>query len=506
MSLNSQHPAYQTLHPDWTLMQDTYAGEGEIKLKGELYLPPTPAQIIDGMTVGQNGRINYDRYKQRAVFWDYVADAVESLVGLLHQKPSTIEVPKGMESFFKSASREGENLQQLLRRINAHQLVSGRVGLLVDLPETPDPSNPMPYIALYNAQTIINWDDSNDGDNRNKVSLVVLDETSNERIDNFAWKKVQKYRVLQVRAFADLAGEDPTDSEVEDPIITPIYESGLFRFTNGAAFDQSKMSAPMIRGTTLPKIPFVFINSKDIIATPDNPPLLGLARLCLAIYRGEADYRQSLFMQGQDTLVIIGGSPEPSEPTGVDSPLRVGAGAKIDVNLGGDAKYIGVSSTGLPEQRTSLENDKISASTKAGQLVSPQAGKQESGDALHTRISAQTATLQQIALTGAAGLEQALRVCAEWMGLNPDEVKVIANTEFVDHFMTSKDLSDLMDARAKGAPVSLQSIHSTMIARGMTDKTFEEELAQVIKEKALAGAEPPVVTLPVTPSTKNPSV
>lgn len=501
--INSQHPAYQALHSDWTLMQDTYAGEGEIKGKGDLYLPPTPSQLIDGMQKAQIGYKNYERYKQRAVFWDYVSDAVESLVGLLHQKPSTIEVPKGMETLLTNASREGENLQQLLRRINAHQLVSGRTGLLVDMPESPDPSNPIPYLALYNAQTIINWNDSDDGNNRNKVNLVVLDETSDEQTNDFAWQKIEKYRVLQVRA--DIAKE-PAEGEAKAVVAAPAYKSGLFRLGDGETFNADLMTTPMLRGKTLDYIPFVFINSKDIIATPDNPPLLGLARLCLAIYRGEADYRQSLFMQGQDTLVIVGGSPEPAETTGVETPIRVGAGAKIDVNLGGDAKYIGVSSTGLPEQRISLENDKISASTKAGQLVSPQAGKQESGDALHTRISAQTATLQQIALTGAAGLQQALRICAEWMGLNPEEVKVIANTEFVDHFMTSKDLSDLMDARAKGAPVSLQSIHSTMVARGMTDKTFEEELAQVIKEKALAGAEPPVVTPPVTAPTKNPSV
>ncbi|MBD4208505.1 hypothetical protein GUH47_21445, partial [Xanthomonas citri pv. citri] len=48
---------------------------------------------------------------------------------------------------------------------------------------------------------------------------------------------------------------------------------------------------PTIRGKTLNRIPFVFINSKDIVARPDDPPLLGLVNLALAIYRGDADYR-----------------------------------------------------------------------------------------------------------------------------------------------------------------------------------------------------------------------
>jgi hypothetical protein len=229
--------------------------------------------------------------------------------------------------------------------------------------------------------------------------------------------------------------------------------------------------------------------------------LIGLARICLAIYRGEADYRQSLFMQGQDTLVIIGGTPinDPSDPRNGegDTARRVGAGATIDVNVGGDAKYIGVGGEGLAEQRSSLENDKQAAASKAGQLISPAAGKQESGDALTTRVSAQTASLTTIAKTGAAALEAILKQIARWMGLNEAEVIVEANTEFLDQLMTFKDLSDAMDARMKGAPTSLKSIHDNMLARGMTEMTFEEEIAQILIEKSMPGAqpvEPPSVT------------
>lgn len=501
-SLNIKHPDYTAMLPDWQLMADAYAGERAVKAKGELYLPATPSMVLDGMkTHSSVGMLAYERYKLRAVFWDFVSEAVERLVGMLHQKPANVKIPKAMEPLLKKASRQDESLQQLLRRINEQQLVYGRLGLLADLPDVVSVvSDTLPYIALYQAIAVANWDVSHDGVGMDVTKMVVLDETTPEITSDFSWRQVIKYRVVRLNPvvtegnFNENASTGPAG----------VYQTGIFRFSDNEHYGIDGMFTPMYKGKVLNQIPFEFVNSRDTLATPDRAPLLGLARLCFAIYRGEADYRQSLFMQGQDTLVIVGGAPQ-SDPTLADSAgaaTRVGAGATIEVNLGGDAKYIGVSATGLPEQRSALENDKASASAKAGQLMSPQAGKQESGDALTTRVSAQTANLAQVAHTGAAALEKMLKHIAVWMSLDPDEVSVEANTEFLDHLMTCKDLSDLMDARMKGSPMSLKTIHDNMVARGMTDLTFDEEIEQIILEKTMIGAspiEPVSVMLAATP-------
>ena len=114
---------------------------------------------------------------------------------------------------------------------------------------------------------------------------------------------------------------------------TGIYQTATFGA--GDSITPSATEAPSRQGQTTNKIPFAFINSVDIAADPDVPPLEGLANLCLAIYRGEADYRQNLFMQSQDTLVITGMS-------GDDDAIRTGAGACIKIpNPDGDAKYVG---------------------------------------------------------------------------------------------------------------------------------------------------------------------
>lgn len=482
MSLKNAHPLHSQFLEDWTVCRDTYRGERIVKEKGTLYLPPTSGMVADGMTaVGSVGYEAYRAYKTRAVFHEFMADAVETLLGMMWNKPPQIELPKALEGLMENATLQGEGLEQLLRRINEHQLVSGRLGILADLPEKPDPANPLPYIALYPTETILNWDDGRREDGRDSLNLVVLDESEEERTADFTWQRVEKYRVLLL---GDITKDPDKAGENEG-----VYRAGQFR---SSAYVDSQMIAPSIRGTTLDHIPFVFVNTKDIVSTPDDPPLLGLARLCLAIYRGEADYRQALFMQGQDTLVVIGGDD--------DKSYRIGANASIVLKQGGDAKFIGVQATGLTEMRNALENDKTLAQQKAGNLVDTRSKAKESGEAMSTRLGAQTATLNQIALTGAYALESILRSIAVWAGANPDEVIVTPNLEFETLTMTGTELVELMSAKNLGAPISQVTIHRNMQSRGLTEMDLEEELDAIAEEAPLTPGGPGTVTNPDDPN------
>jgi hypothetical protein len=244
---------------------------------------------------------------------------------------------------------------------------------------------------------------------------------------------------------------------------------------------------PKYRGQTLNEIPFVFINTKDIAAKPDIPPLLGLANLSIAIYRAEADYRHTLYMQGQDTLVVVGGSNDQDQAT------RVGAGAKIDVDMGGDAKFIGVSSSGLAEMRQALQNDKEAAVTKAGQLMNSNS-KQESGDALKIRMAAQTASLNQVAVTAAYGLEQLLKKLARWMNVDETQVKVIPNLQFADKNMTGQDFAQLVAAKQTGLlPISDAALHEILKSQNLTKMDYEQERKQIDSEDLA----PPIQVQPV---------
>lgn len=471
MAIDSTHPLYAEFHPDWEMMRDMYRGERVVKSKGQQYLPATAGMHLDGMTSGQLGAKNYESYIARAVFPDYVKDGVEANIGLLHQKDATIELPSSLEYLRDNATVNGESILGLLRRVNEEQLVSGRIGLLLDI-DTKDPVNPRFYIATYDAESILNWDENESGEGQFQLNMVTLDESGFERDAEFQWSAVTKYRILML---TNLTNEGVTE-----------YHAGVF-VADGAGsslqYNPEQMVQALYKGSALEKIPFVFINTKDIVSEPDEPPLLGLARLSLAIYRGEADYRQSLFMQGQDTLVVVGGVRVPGGIAGEDDDaIRTGAGSRIDVDMGGDAKYIGVSSTGLSEQRQALENDRLRANTKAGQLINANSSNAESGEALKTRIAAQTATLNQIALASASGIESLIRIAAEWIGVDINQVKIVPNLEFADFQTNSKDIVDLMTARTMGAPLSKQSIHEVLVERGLTKLDYESEVNLIEEE------------------------
>jgi hypothetical protein len=243
-------------------------------------------------------------------------------------------------------------------------------------------------------------------------------------------------------------------------------------------FNQEGMVEIKVNGKTLNELPFTFVNPNDMSSVPDVSPLLGLAELCLAIYRMQADYRQGLHNQSQDTLVTIdadGGSDDKED-------TRIGAGAVIKVGLGGDAKFIGTNSAGLSEQRQAVANDMAEAKAKAGHFIASGLPTQESGDALRTRLAAQTATLTRIAETSAAALEKLLKIAAEWVGEDPKSVKVTPNLEFYDTQLQGQDLLQIVVSKLKGAPISWDTIHSYMKQRGLTTKDFEDEMKVINKE------------------------
>lgn len=474
MSVSEKHPLYDLFVEDWQQMSDTYDGERKVKEAGETYLPATSGMHADGMlNENQPGYKAYIAYKKRAVYHDFVKDAINMMVDIMNRKPAQIKLPARMEPLRDKITAEGHSLNTLLRQINFHQLLHSRFGLLVDV-RTGEGPMALPYLATYAASKIINWDMGKREDNRSDLDMLVLDESELERT-GFTWEMQDKFRVLLNgrSEMVELLGDKTGGSDAANFWVAPVRgRDGLL--ASAAAIQ------PTIAGKGLPYIPFTFINAGDLETSPEPPVLIGLSNLTLAIYRGEADYRQTLFMQGQDTLVIIGAVIADDE-----DDTRVGSGAKIEVPLGGDAKYIGVSADGLSEQRESLKADKEQAAERGARLLDFGDTARQSGDALRIRVAARTTTLRTLALTAGEGLQRSLRQIAEWIGADPEQVIVEPNLDFTDDAFTGQDVLEFMQAKAMGAPLSLKSIHDHFRKKDLTQKTFEDEMAEIEGERSL---------------------
>lgn len=473
-SLSNKNPYYIARENDWVMARDSYGGEKYVKEKEDAYLPPTAAMVADGMTFKQTGWSAYQAYKQRAVYPELVRPSLMAMLGVMHRKPPTIELPEKLEPMRDSATFNGEGLNWLLQKINEQQMLMGRYGLMLDVASGAGPQA-LPYIVTYNAESIINWDSTKVGDDRGvrQLQLVVLNESEFERKSGLAWVQMMRYRVLAMV-------NGVSDSWPEIPAAQNEYVAGSVRHTQDIT--SGDFVAPSIAGRTLNQIPFVFIGPRDLVPEPDMPVVMPLTRIALAIYRTEADYRQALYMQGQDTLVVIGQQADANA-----GKTRVGAFGSIDLPLGGDAKYVGASADGLSALQTAIQDDHKRAAQLGAQLLTERGNEAESGNALGIRVASRTATLTTVAMAGAGGLEQILKMAATWVGADPEEVSVKPNLDFAENIAQAQDLVYLMTGKNMGAPLSRESIHDWMARNDYTAMNFEEE------ETAI-DSEPPTLT------------
>jgi len=483
MSIETKHPDFLEVSEDFRVVRDAFAGERRIKEATFLYLPATTGQIKDGAlkNVVSTGWISYSNYLKRAIFPEFVRDAANTLVGVMHAEPAVIKLPEALEGMRNDSTRKGETLEMLLRKINEQQLVFGRFGLLADFPQDVFTAQlrELPHIVQYNAETIINWDDERRTEfSVNELNFLVVNETvfvrGPEGANVFDWMEERRFRVLFL--------------EELDPDFPPGPNNPLVYKTWAEADDvRGPTIIPQFMGSTLDEIPWVFVGANDLNAKPDEIPLLGIANLSLAVYRGEADYRQSLHQQGQDTLVIIGDEvSKEGDSKEDDDATEIGAGAIIRIVAGEGAKaeFIGVESKGIPEQRAALLEDRLRAQSMGARLLEPRGSQAESGEALRIRVAASTATLKTVALTGAAGLERILRICAKWVGADPDEVHVVPNLDFTQETPSPELARELGEAKKTGViPLSEKSIHAWLQAKNYTKLTFEEEIKQLAAEK-----------------------
>lgn len=474
------HPLFWEWAKSAEKVADCYAGERAVKERGEVYLPPTSAMVLDGMAnPRQMGAISYQAYLTRARFEPFVSEAVEDMVGAMHHKPATINLPSSMEYLRDSATVHGDSLDALLRRIHEMQLVPGRGVLVLDIAQTGAPTA-RPKLALYDGRILRNWDwRINAQTNEQEPTFLVLREYSHRRAaGSDSWQTVEIERRLELYV------EDRPFDPMQDGATNATRYVQTIR-TNGATAEESDSVSiePTAANRRLDFIPAQVFNACDLEFDPDAAPMEPLADLALSAYRSSADYERALHHQTEDTLVIIGDRIlQAAEREG--DPVRTGSTSVIHVAHGGDAKWIGSDSSGIPSMADALKAKIERAQQLGSRLLETGARADESGVARGMRIAANTASLTDVAKTGAMVLERVLRMCAAWIGANPAEVEVEANTDFSTDRITAQDFATLVVSGSAGLPLSRRSRHEWLVRNELTTMTYEEELAAMAEDDA----------------------
>ena len=437
MSIEEQHPDYRRFARRWGEMRDHVEGSERIKRKGEAYLPKP-----DGMRDPDNPsaeRSAYEAYKGRAQYPEVVGPSIRSMSGIIHREKAGYELPNALDYLRERATKDSATLEQLHRRISRELLTVGRCGLMVDTLENGGDA----YIALYQAEAIINWHPTDEG-----VDMVVLDESDYEmNPDTLAWEWVRRHRKLLIE---------------DGRYVVRVYREDV---------KEGEDIAPERRGgDRLESLPFVFIDTNDLTAEPDEVPLYGLADIAVKIYQADADHAQGLHLVSQPQRWCSGVRREDVPDVWGSSVVWVLPPADAQAGI------LEVKGDGFPAQERKIQRLFEQAAQFGARVMDRQGGQQESGEARKLRHGQETATLATIAQTGAAGLEQAIGWCAEFMGANSDEVQVEVDTDFMDRSLGAQEMAAIIQAAGQGV-ISDQTAYEQMQAGGRadTERTWEEE-------------------------------
>jgi Domain of unknown function (DUF4055) len=436
MAVDNKHPEYAEREAEWKTMSDTLRGAQSVKEEGEGYLPmPSGFREQDDKGVGM-----YSAYITRGQFPDIVSPTSRGMIGLIHKAEVDIKLPKAMEYLFENATGDGLPLEMLARRITTGIMNKGRHAILADVAE----GGGQPYLVGYDAEALINWSTERD--------FFVLDESGRER-NGFDWVDVKRHRVLR------LDGGTYT---------VQVYDN----LAEGETFIPQRAA----RAGAFDTIPLVVIGPTDTELKPETPPLLGVANASLACYRLDADYRYQMYSAGQETLFVFSLDPVKHTPDVVGAGVIVG----LPAGEGAHAEYVGPSGNAIAAQRTAIVDERANAVSLGAKLFESDTKGAESGEALKLRFGAQTATLTTIAQTSAFALERALRHIATFLNLDPEEVIVKPNVEFVATVMTPSDAINLVNMWQRSA-ISYETLYDNL-QRGRIaspERTAEEEQALI---------------------------
>lgn len=407
-----QSAGYKNSIVRWTRITDACAGQDVVKSGGDKYLPRPNAE-----DVSYENRVRYERYLDRAVYYNVVGRAVNVLTGVAFSRDPELIVNPSIEYVEDDIDGSGVSIHQQAQMTTMQVIKLGRHALLVDYPKTSGATSAAEMRAgsvravtiAIPAQKIINWRTTKVGANH-KLSLVVISESSDEVTeDGFGVDSIKQYRVLRLEE--NIYTQEVWRKNKEGQWV--IHEPP-FALRDGS-------------GRTWNEIPLVFVGSINNDPEIDPPPMYDMAELNLAHYRNSADYEDSAFFCGQAQPWLSGLSEEwrtwieeRGLYVGSRSPILLPVGGQFGIEQAEPNTMVREAMTQKEEQMVALGARLIQPGGVAKTATESQ-GEQDNNQSI----------LSTIANNVSNGYTQALQWMARFMNAS-DEVYYTLSQEFKD--------------------------------------------------------------------------
>lgn len=278
MPVDDLHRCYTERLPQWMRCRDACEGEDVVKSKGMTYLP----------RLSNQKDLEYDAYKRRAAWYGATARTVWGLAGSVMRKSPAVLAPEVLATHLDDVTETSVSLTTFASILVQEVLTVGRVGILLDMPEGTPEGMPRPQWVEYRTEQICNWKTEMLGGVRTLTMVVLSEEYEEPGADGFRSECRTQYRVLRL---------------VEGRYVVEIWRSDQKRRSE---YVLAKSIMPVVRGVSLPYLPFVFVNALHIDADPSKPPLLDLVDLNFKHYLNSADLEHGRHFTALPTPYVTG--------------------------------------------------------------------------------------------------------------------------------------------------------------------------------------------------------
>lgn len=466
---------YLRLEKNWKFVQDCYIGTDVVKNgpSAMIYLPMLRREYDEYLKSGKTASPHYELRKSFACYENFFKPVVDDIVGIMQKNAPTVkfgvdddkESPEEVQAIRWYGNQYNDGVTGLKHRVNFHQTLYGRYGLLMDIVTDENGLNPQFCITEYPALKILDGEAKKERPDRPEtLRFVLLDESTwvfnRERKDH---ELVYRWRVL---------GLDRNGRYYQSVLETNVIKNYLgwanFDLDNPPA---DKTFYPNFKGKYLDFIPFTVCNVNRLGFNEwQNPPYEDVAHIAVNNYQIDSIYKQALQNHATPTLVVTNAAKESDKVYLGGVIWAKGAGSNpVQVNL------LETSGSGLAEMRNAKEFGKSALKYSSIRDLLDGAGAGASGEAIKLRTASGTANIAAMDNAGALAIEEQLVYAAVWAGATPEEA--------MDRITFKADTSYL------GSEVQLQSVVG-MIQLNQQTKTLSNEALYRLLDKAVPGTLP----------------
>lgn len=456
MSIESTHPDYNEMLPEWELCRAACSGQKAIKRIAKNILK------IPGSNTSKAGTVTYNaprfaNYVKGAIYTNVSGRTEKGLVGAAFREPPTIDIRGKLDYIERNSDGTGQGLEQMSKDVLGNLIKTGRELLLCDFPvmeaglteEQVKSINPQVSFKRYSALDLDNWSSASIG-GKEVITMLKLREEYNSSNDEFEYDNKIQYRVLRLEAIEGYS--------------TAVYTQEVVR--DGDAGD--RVVIKNFSGGTFDYIPAVCVGSQNNDISVDEVPISSIAYVNVGHFQNSADQEESAFITGQAMLHIDVGEMDATEFTAANGEdgISFGSTSAIQTKKGSIELIQGLERTVY----TALREEKMNEMIALGARLIENRETLQTATAAKIDATGQNSVLGDLVSNVEDGMRFMLRCAAEFEGetIEPDKALIFSREFFPDDLPAEMVMAAVQGFTAAVAPRSVAL--KAMQRAGLIDK------------------------------------